>query len=60
AGNITKQPYMQGKSYRISGELANTDKAMNHTFWLGIFPALTEIELNFVCSKIESYFGIGF
>jgi CDP-6-deoxy-D-xylo-4-hexulose-3-dehydrase len=60
AGNITKQPYMQGKTYRVSGELVNTDKVMNHTFWLGVFPGLTEIELNFVCSKIESYFGIGF
>lgn len=38
AGNLTKQPYMIGRNYRISGELTNTDIVMNQTFWLGTFP----------------------
>ena len=41
AGNLTRQPYMIGANYRISGELTNTDNVMNNTFWIGVQPALT-------------------
>ena len=60
AGNLTRQPYMVGKNFRISGELKKTDIIMNNTFWIGVQPALTEEMLNFASTKIESYFGIGF
>lgn len=60
AGNLTRQPYMLGASYRISGDLTNTDKVMNNTFWLGVQPALTREMLEFAASKIESYLGINF
>lgn len=33
AGNLTRQPYMQGQNFRVSGELSNTDNVMNNTFW---------------------------
>jgi CDP-6-deoxy-D-xylo-4-hexulose-3-dehydrase len=36
AGNLTCQPYMIGANYRISGDLTNTDKVMNNTFWIGV------------------------
>jgi len=55
AGNLTRQPYMMGRQYRVSGELVNTDKVMNDTFWIGVQPALTEEMLEFVVEKIESY-----
>lgn len=60
AGNLTRQPYLAGKNFRISGELRNTDFIMNNTFWIGVQPALTDEMLNYVATKIESYFGIGF
>jgi len=60
AGNLTRQPYMLGRNYRISGELANTDIVMNQTFWLGIFPALKIEHLDFVVDKIEEFFGVNF
>jgi CDP-6-deoxy-D-xylo-4-hexulose-3-dehydrase len=60
AGNLTKQPYMVGRNYRVSGELANTDVVMNQTFWLGIFPGLQEEHLDYVVEKIEEFFGINF
>jgi CDP-6-deoxy-D-xylo-4-hexulose-3-dehydrase len=60
AGNLTRQPYFEGRTYRISGELTNTDKIMNDTLWIGVYPGLTESMLDFVCEKIEAFFGVNF
>lgn len=60
AGNLTRQPYMMGRKYRVSGELTNTDKVMNDTFWIGVQPALTQEMLDYAGSTIETYLGIIF
>jgi CDP-6-deoxy-D-xylo-4-hexulose-3-dehydrase len=60
AGNLTRQPSMIGRNFRICGDLVNTDKIMNDTFWVGVYPGLTEEMLDFVAGKIESYFGVNF
>ncbi len=60
AGNLTRQPYFAERTYRISGELANTDKIMNDTFWIGVYPGLSEEMLSFVVEKIEAFFGVNF
>ena len=60
AGNLTRQPYMQGAEYRISGELKNTDNVMNNTFWIGVQPALTKEMLEYAANKIETYLVIVF
>jgi CDP-6-deoxy-D-xylo-4-hexulose-3-dehydrase len=60
AGNLTRQPYMAGANYRISGDLTNTDNVMNNTFWIGVQPALTREMLEFAAVKIESYLGVNF
>ena len=57
AGNLTRQPYFAGRTYRISGELANTDTVMNDTLWIGVYPGLSEEMLSFVVEKIETFFG---
>ena len=57
AGNLTKQACFQDVEYRISGDLVNTDKSMHQTFWLGIHSDLGEEQLDYVFSKIESFFG---
>jgi len=59
AGNLTRQPYFAGRTYRVSGELKNTDRIMNDTFWVGVYPGLTENMLEFVADKMEEFFGIG-
>lgn len=60
AGNLTKQPYMLGQAYRVSGDLRNTDIVMNQTFWLGTFPALGQEQLNYIADKLEEFLGINF
>ena len=46
AGNLTKHPCFDemrktGKGYRIVGDLVNTDRIMNDTFWVGVYPGMT-------------------
>jgi CDP-6-deoxy-D-xylo-4-hexulose-3-dehydrase len=60
AGNLTKQPYMLNQSYRVSGSLNNTDKIMKSTFWLGVYPGLTQEMLDYILLKIRSYLGLDF
>lgn len=60
AGNLTRQPYMQGRNYRISGTLENTDTIMNQTFWVGVQPALTQEMMDFMLLKIKTFLGVTF
>lgn len=60
AGNLTHQPYMEGRQYRISGDLTNTDVIMNNTFWIGVQPSLTDEMLDYSVSKIEQFLGVNF
>ena len=60
AGNLTRQPYMKGQAFRVSGLLENTDIVMNQTFWVGVYPGLEEQHLDFIAEKIEEFFGLNF
>lgn len=55
AGNLTRQPYMQGLEYRVCGELTMTDKAMRDTFWIGLWPGLSEDHLEHAARSLETY-----
>ena len=60
AGNLLKQPYFKDVQYRVVGELTHTDMTMNQTFWLGVQPALTTENLDFIADKLEEFFGVSF
>jgi CDP-6-deoxy-D-xylo-4-hexulose-3-dehydrase len=60
AGNLTRQPYMAGRNFRVSGELASTDTVMNNTFWVGVYPGLEHDHLDFAVEKIETFLGVRF
>ena len=57
AGNITRQPYMRGRNYRIHGQLTHTDKILHDTFCIGVQPALSEEALSFVVEKLSAFFA---
>ena len=60
AGNLTRQPYMIGRNFRVSGELANTDVVMNQTFWLGVYPGLKTEQLDYIAERLEEFLGVNF
>ncbi len=60
AGNLIKQPYFKGVEYRVVGDLTNTDRTMNQTFWIGIYPALDENHFDYIGECMEEFFGLGF
>ena len=55
SGNVTKQPYMSEKKFRVVGNLDNTSKIMANTFWIGLYPGLTHQELDFVVEQIKNF-----
>ena len=54
-GNLTRQPYMRGRNYRVVGDLTNADTVTDRTFWIGVYPGLQEDQLTFVSEKIKEF-----
>lgn len=59
AGNLTKQPYMNGRNFRVVGDLKNTETVMNDTFWVGVHPSLTIEMMDYVVSSITEVIQLG-
>lgn len=55
-GNLLRQPYMKDRNYRVVGPLDNSDIVMNRTFWLGVYPGLTQGHLDHVIDALRTYF----
>lgn len=58
AGNLIKHPCFdemrkEGKGYRMIGDLATTDRIMNDTFWVGVYPGMTEEMVGFMVETIK-------
>lgn len=58
AGNIVKQPCFDefrasGKGYRVIGDLAVTDRIMKDTFWLGVYPGMTDAKIDYMAKVIK-------
>ena len=58
AGNIVKQPCFDemrasGKGYRVVGNLAVTDRIMKDTFWLGVYPGMTDEKIDYMAKVIK-------
>ena len=54
-GNLTRQPYMLDREFRVSGELANSDRIMHRTFWIGVYPGLSPAAIDYVLEVIASF-----
>ena len=58
AGNLIKHPCFDqmratGEGYRIVGELTNTDRIMNDTFWVGVYPGMNDEMIDFMAKTIK-------
>lgn len=58
AGNILKQPVFTNNDYeyRIVGDLTNTDIVMKNTFWIGVWPGITDECIGYIINKFNEYF----
>lgn len=59
AGNLIKHPCFNdmrksGKGYRVVSELTNTDRIMNDTFWIGVYPGMTDGMIDYMIEIITA------
>ena len=59
AGNLIKHPCFdemrkEGKGFRVPGELKVTDQIMKDTFWVGVYPGMTEAMVRFILGTMKS------
>ena len=57
AGNLVRQPALTrgDAQFRVAGPLTTTDRIMNHGFWVGVYPGLTEPMRDFVAAELRAY-----
>ena len=60
AGNMVKHPCFDEmrknkEGYRAAGDLKNTDLIMNQTFWIGVYPGMTEAMLNYMVESARDF-----
>lgn len=55
AGNLTRQPAYVRLPHRVVGDLRNSDVVTEHTFWLGVYPGLTEEMIDFVITSVREF-----
>ena len=59
AGNILKHPLfdnmIENKDYRTIGNLQNTDKIMNNSFWIGLYPGMGDDAIDYMIKKIREF-----
>ncbi|MDC0772608.1 lipopolysaccharide biosynthesis protein RfbH [Streptomyces sp. HD] len=55
AGNLTRQPAYVGRPHRVVGELTNSDIITEQTFWVGVYPGLTDEMLDYIVSSIREF-----
>jgi dTDP-4-amino-4,6-dideoxygalactose transaminase len=62
SGNLIKHPcfdQLRGTDdYRVVGELTNTDRIMNDTFWVGVYPGMTDEKLDYMAQVILEAAGV--
>ena len=62
AGNIVRHPCFdemreEEAGYRVVGDLENTDRIMNQTFWIGVYPGMNRKKLDYMVRIIKDFLG---
>lgn len=58
AGNMIKHPCFDemrktGQGYRVVGKLVNTDRIMNDTFWIGVYPGMDHQKIDYMVRMLH-------
>ncbi|EAJ0637155.1 lipopolysaccharide biosynthesis protein RfbH [Campylobacter jejuni] len=59
AGNIIRHPAFDtlkiNKDYRVTSSLKVTDKIMNDSFWVGVYPGMNDEKIDYIVLKIKEF-----
>lgn len=59
AGNMLRHPMfdemVEGTDYKKIGDLVNTDKIMNDSFWIGLYPGMGDDAIGYMVEKIREF-----
>ena len=56
SGNLIRHPAYRDVACRVVGDLANTDAIMNRTFFVGVYPGLSDNHLDYVADRFAAFF----
>jgi len=54
-GNLLRQPAYRDIPHRVVGPLETSDLVMNQTFWLGVYPGLTDPMIDYVVESVDAF-----
>ncbi len=54
-GNLLRQPYMKDRPFRVVGDLTNADTIVDNTFWIGLYPGLSDNQFTYVTDVIRRF-----
>lgn len=57
AGNVLRQPAFRNIEHRIAGPLVETDAVMDRTFFIGVYPGLTDEMIDYVIDRFDKFFA---
>jgi CDP-6-deoxy-D-xylo-4-hexulose-3-dehydrase len=57
SGNLLRHPPFESISHRVVGDLKNTDYIMNHTFFIGVYPGIDDLQLSYMADVFARFMG---
>ena len=55
-GNLIRQPYMLERDHRVVGDLNQSDRVMNDTFWIGVYPGIGIDSIDYMVDSIDGFY----